>query len=192
MARKLSGTSQNAAVMDLITVCNTPRLAETTGLSLHEAANAFHIYHRTNPELVPWWDSCVAEVKETHMLFSPLGRRLLIMERITDDALESIIAFKPQSTIGDWVCSVWYLSEDDPEWPEGCRVAMNIHDALIATGPVEQLPKALSIMKKHAERPMNITDVHGVTRELIIPIEGKLSVAGEDGVHRWSTLEKLK
>jgi uracil-DNA glycosylase family 4 len=169
-----------------------PRLAETTGLSLHEAANAFHIYHRTNPELVQWWDSCVAEVKETHMLFSPLGRRLLIMERITDDALESIIAFKPQSTIGDWVCSVWYLSEDDPEWPEGCRVAMNIHDALIATGPVEQLPKALSIMKKHAERPMSITDFHGVTRELIIPIEGKLSVAGEDGVHRWSTLEKLK
>jgi DNA polymerase-1 len=169
-----------------------PRLAETTGLSLHEAANAFHIYHRTNPELVEWWDATVAEVKSTSRLFSPLGRRLLIMERITDDALESIIAFKPQSTIGDWVCSVWYLSEDDPEWPSTCRVCMNIHDALIATGPVEDLPKALRIMKKHAERPMWIEDYKGVKRELIIPIEGKISVAGEDGVHRWSTLEKVK
>ena len=169
-----------------------PRLAETTGLSLQAAASAFHIYHRTNPELMKWWDYEVKIAKTEGKLFSPLGRRLIIMERITDEALESIIAFKPQSTIGDWVCRTWYMAEEDEDWPPECRICMNIHDALIATGPIELLPKALSIMKKYAEMPISITDFHGVTRELIIPIEGKISQPDNKGIHRWSTLEKVK
>ena len=165
------------------------RLADTTGLTIDEAREAYSIYHRTSPEVQRWWDVEVNLVRQERQLFNQLGRRLIILEKLTDEALESIIAFKPQSTIGDWVCQVWYLSEDDPEWPARCRVALNIHDALIAHGPVEDLMTCLRIMKKYAERPMMVEGVDGVTRELIIPADCKMTVPGEDGVHRWSTLK---
>jgi hypothetical protein len=37
-----------------------------------------------------------------------LAERLIFLERLTPQALESIIAFKPQSTIGDKVVQVIY------------------------------------------------------------------------------------
>jgi hypothetical protein len=42
-------------------------------------------------------------------------------------------------------------------------------------------------MKKHAEEPLYIRG-----EELVIPAEFAVSQPDEDGVHRWSTLEKLK
>jgi hypothetical protein len=48
------------------------------------------------------------------------------------------------------------------------------------------------IMKKYAEEPIVIKGFDGVTRELIIPCDLKMSMPDEYGVHRWSTLKKVK
>ena len=166
-----------------------PRLAETTGLNMYDASNAYNLYHKTNPELKKWWDHTIKEVKSKRELWSPFGRRQIWLERIDDDALDSVVAFKPQSTIGDWVCRVWYLSEEDTDWPTDCRIALNVHDALIAHGPIANLPSALKVMKKYAEEPMDITDINGITRSLIIPMDAKITEPDEQGIHRWSTLK---
>jgi len=53
------------------------------------------------------------------------------------------------------------------------------------------------VMKKHAEQPLYINSVLNRLRgiddpvELIIPAEMARSVAGTDGVHRWSGITKL-
>jgi hypothetical protein len=47
-------------------------------------------------------------------------------------------------------------------------------------------------MKKYAEEPLLIEGMDGQVRELIVPCDLKTSVADERGVHRWSTLEKVK
>lgn len=182
------------------------RLAETTGLSLHVATAAFHKYHRKVPELSPWWKSLEQEVRDTRCLYNAMGRRLMFLERLTPEALESIVAFKPQSLIGDKVSSVIYLSHDDEGWPEHSRIVLNIHDALIVQAPLSKIDTCLKIMKKHAESPVYI---HG--EPLIIPADCKKSVATvwkasadlngthtikyrQDGygLHRWYGMKKVQ
>lgn len=163
------------------------RLAQTTGLPLGEAHKAYNAYHRITPELRRWWGALEKEVRDTKRLFNAFGRRLLILERITPEALESIVAFKPQSTLGDHVCQVMYKAEQDERWPEHSRMWLNNHDALIAMVPHDKALTALSIMKEHAEKPIIING-----DKLIIPADCKISQPDEQGIHRWSTLKGIK
>lgn len=170
------------------------RLAETLniGISLSDAEELWRIYHKTNPELEKWWEHTYDEVKKNRTLFNSYGRRWILLERYDEEALKAIVAFYPQSTIGDKVSRCIYLCESDPDWPsERARIALNIHDALIAIHDLEVGDTVRRIMKKHAEEPIIIKGYDGVTRELIIPCDLKASVPDEHGVHRWSTLEKV-
>lgn len=166
------------------------RLAEVTGLSMREAEEAYRLYHRVTPELRDWWDAVTEEVRKNKCLYNAYGRRWILLERFDDDALKSIVAFYPQSTIGDKVSRCIYLCESDPDWPVGeARMALNIHDALIAlhSENVTVAQAVQAIMKKHAEEPLYIDG-----EELIIPAELKASVPDDYGVHRWSTLKKIE
>jgi uracil-DNA glycosylase family 4 len=163
------------------------RLARTTGLSMQKAQEAFVKYHQINPELAVWWRNTEKEVKETGELFNAYGRRWKLLERLTPEALESIVAFYPQSTIGDKVSRTIRLCHTDPAWPSDARIALNIHDALIALVPLEKHKLVMQLMKKHAEEPIVING-----RELIIPAEFGVSQPGEEGKHRWSTIKKVK
>lgn len=169
------------------------RLSVTTGLPLGEATNAYRIYHRRTPELQQWWQDVEQEVRDHGMLFNALGRRWLLMERITNEALESIIAFKPQSTVGDWVSRVIYMSHDDPRWPASARMALNVHDALILLAPLHLVEHCISIALKYAGQEIQLPyKVKGMTmmRGLIIPSDAKISVPNERGLHSWASLKK--
>lgn len=163
------------------------RLSAVTGLSLADATAAYRTYHRITPELAQWWASVEKEVRDTGMLFNVYGRRWLLMERLSPEALESIVAFKPQSTIGDKVSRVIYLCEDDPRWPSNARIALNNHDALIGLVPKNKAQLCLSIMKKHAQEPLIING-----RELIIPADCKISYENENGYHSWGSLKSIE
>ena len=162
------------------------KLAETTGLPIHTAREAFALYHRINPELREWWQVEENTVRRTRQLVSPLGRVLRIMERVTDEAMESIIAFKPQSTIGDHVGASMYLCEDDDQWPMDARICLNVHDALIALAPISKAATVAAIMRRVAERPIIING-----RQLIIPADLKVSLP-DRGYHRWSSLRSVR
>jgi uracil-DNA glycosylase family 4 len=163
------------------------RLAQTTGLPISEAYRAYNAYHRATPELRKWWAAVEREVRNEKFLYNAYGRRWALLERISPEALESIIAFKPQSTLGDHVCRVMYQSESDSRWPAHARIWLNNHDALIALAPVDKLKTCCSIMKEYQEKPIYING-----EELIIPADTKISYPDEHGVHRWSTLKKWK
>jgi uracil-DNA glycosylase family 4 len=162
------------------------KLATTTGLSLREAEYAYRLYHRETPELRAWWASLERDLSKNGSLFNAYGRRYILLERKTPEALESMVAFKPQSSIGDKVSRVIYQCHEDDRWPSHCRIVLNNHDALIALGRLDQIQTALSIMKHHAEEPMYVNN-----RELVIPADTKLSYPDEDGVHRWSQLKEV-
>lgn len=178
------------------------RLAETTGLPNRDAEIIYSLYHRATPRLKVWWDELFSEVNSSRALYNAMGRKLVIMERIAPEALESIIAFKPQSLVGDKICSVIYKSHDDDDWPYNARIALNIHDALMCIAPLDKIKSCLRIMKKHAEVPVYI---HG--DPLVIPADCKISVSTgwtiEDdgsirymkdnvhGMHRWYGLESV-
>lgn len=164
------------------------RLAATTGLSLREATIAYDAYHRATPELKKWWDIIIKEVYQNRALWTCLGRRMEFPgSRIDESLLDSIIAFKPQSTLGDFVCGVQYKAQDDPKWPRYARIPFNNHDSLSALCRQRDALNVAHVMRKYAEAPLII---HG--EPLIIPADFKISYPDENGVHRWSNLKKLK
>jgi len=162
------------------------RLSDVTGLSRQEAYAAYSAYHRTTPELREWWAKLEGEMRTNRALYNAYGRRLVLLERMGDEALESIVAFKPQSTVGDKVCRTLYQCENDVRWPKDARIALNVHDALIALAPVNNWKRVAQIMLHHAEEPLIING-----EQLIIPADLGLSQADADGKHRWSTIKKI-
>lgn len=180
------------------------RLAETTGLSYSRAATSYHAYHKINPEIQKWWDATTHLVKTERQLVNAYGRRWKLLQRMDEEALKSIVAYYPQSTIGDKVCKVWYQSHEDDRWDSSkARIVINVHDALIGIAHKAYAKTALSIMKKYAEEPIMIQNVYRTkTEPLIIPADTAISTLeiknkkGEiikyDTKHRWSNLEKVK
>lgn len=163
-----------------------PKLAEVCGIPIQQGYEAYASYHRAFPEIQQGWAGVIQEVRETKTLFSPLGRRLIWLERLTEESFDSVIAFKPQSTIGDKVSSVIYQCHDDPEWPTDARMLLNIHDALIAIHRPEDAATVQRIMKTHAESPIMIRG-----EPVVIYTDLKQSVPDEHGIHRWSTLKDV-
>jgi DNA polymerase I-like protein with 3'-5' exonuclease and polymerase domains len=159
------------------------KLAEVCNIPLHEAFNAYALYHQAFPEIQEAWKKIKKEIRSTRKLYSPLGRRLIILEQLSDEAMDSIVAFVPQSTIGDKVSSVIYLCHEDDEWPHDARMVLNIHDALIALHKPEDASTVQRVMKRHAEAPIII---HGEPVRILTDF--KQSVPDEKGIHRWSTL----
>ena len=184
------------------------KLSEVTGLSYNEASRNFIIYHAATPELEKWWDAEETKFRKAKEVYNGLGRRFKVIQRIDDEVLKSIVAFYPQSTIGDKVTRVWFMSESDDQWPEDARICIDVHDCLVCIASPKTIKTALSIMKKYAEEPIQIRNVFtNRVDELIIPAETKMSYPVsyvlndkgkweyvedlKNGVHRWSHLQKV-
>lgn len=170
------------------------RLAQTTGLSYGVAAQNYYAYHRTNPELQKWWQTLEREVKQKRMLWNSMGRRLLFTERLdNDESLEAVVAYRPQSTIGDKVAQVWKQCHSDDRWDiSKARISINIHDALWGISTPEFAHTALSIMKAYAQKPIMVTSiVTKKTEPLIIPADLKISDTDLGVPLNMSTMKKI-
>jgi hypothetical protein len=168
------------------------RLATTLQTSYSIAEYLWNQYHKINPEIQLWWEWQIKQVQEKRRIYNAYGRRWLLQEKFSDEAIEPVIAFYPQSTIGDKVSRIIRQCHLDPEWPVGCaRICLNVHDALVALNKLGSGPVVRRIMKKYALEPLLIEGMDGQVRELVIPCDLKCSEADEKGVHRWSTLRKV-
>jgi hypothetical protein len=182
------------------------KLAEVTDLPFHQAARAWALYHALTPELRRWWEAEEKQFKLAREVYNGLGRRLKIIQRLDEAAMESLIAFYPQSTIGDKVTQCWYQSEEDDAWPDKmhARIAIDVHDNLIAIAEPKYAKTCLRIMKKHAESPITIQDVYKHKPEqLIVPADLKMSyptiwdvkkevfVEDAKGLHRWACMKSV-
>jgi len=164
-----------------------PRLAEECGIPIQQGFEAYAAYHRAFPEIQKGWSTTIDTVRNERMLFTPLGRRLIWLERLSEESFDSVIAFVPQSTIGDKVSSVIYQCHEDERWPTSARMLLNVHDALIAIHRPEESILVQSIMKEHAEAPIMIRG-----NPVRIFTDLKESVPDEKGIHRWSTLKDIR
>jgi uracil-DNA glycosylase family 4 len=180
------------------------KLAEVTDLPFHQASRAWSIYHSITPQLRYWWAAEEKQFRSTREIYNGMGRRFKVIQRIDDDVLDSIIAYYPQSTIGDKVTRVWYMCEEDDEWPDRkyARIAIDVHDNLVPITIPKYAKTCLKIMKRHAEAAIMIQDVYKNKPEpLIIPAElkmsyptawdGKAFVEDPKGLHRWSHMREV-
>lgn len=167
--------------------------ANKFGISIVDATHAYRSYHATFPEISAAWGDIFARVKKDRVLYNCFGRRWILLSRMDDEeALRSIVAFEPQSSIGDKVCQVIYQCHEDAEWPRSSRgieaaISLNIHDALVCLARSSDIECCLRIMHRHATEPLIVRGT-----ELRIPAEIMVSEPDEVGIHRWSTLKKIK
>lgn len=171
-----------------------PKLADVCGIPLVQAVDAFNAYHHAFPEIKAAWAETISRARKDRALWTPMGRRMIFLEPLySDDQLDSIIAFVPQSTIGDKISSVIYQCHEDPDWPRTndgkleAVVKLNIHDAIISMHLPQHGEQVRAVMRKHMESPIIING-----EPVTIPAEFKKSVPDEQGIHRWSSLEKVK
>lgn len=164
-----------------------PRLATQAKLPVDVANRAFARYHRLHPEIKAWWDKTINTAKTTMELRTPLGRRWILLERPDENTFDSVIAFVPQSTAGDHIASVIRKCERDPRWPRSARIVLNIHDANIAMNKPEDGRVVRGLMKLYAEEAIWFSG-----EPCIVPADFAVSHPDEKGIHRWSTLKKLK
>lgn len=179
------------------------RLSEVTGLPYYVASRAFMLYHQITPELFKWWEAEEATFRKTRTLYNALGRRFRVLQAVDDDVLKSVVAFYPQSTIGDKITQVWYRSAEDDNWPKGrARICIDVHDNLVAVSEPKYAKTALRVLKKHAESPIFIQDAWARRKAepLSIAAECKISVPSSwddktkrfvddpKGLHRWSNM----
>lgn len=173
------------------------KLATVTGLSIREAETAYRLYHAASPAVSVWWDELAQLVRRDRSITTCLGRRWLLLERYDDAALDSIVAFEPQSINGDHTSSVIYKCHEDKNWPPTARIVLNIHDALVAINRPQDGQQVREVMRTHAEQPIWINSVTNRLNKidkpepLIVPAEFGVSYPDSTGVHRWSTIKKL-
>lgn len=163
------------------------------GVTVAEATHAHRLYHAAFPEINVEWQNIRKRVERDKVLYNAYGRRWILLSRINDDdALVPIVAFEPQSSIGDKVCEIIYLSHEDADWPRSSNgleaaVVLNIHDALVALARLDDMERVARVFHRHASKPLIVRN-----QELVIPAEFAYSQADERGIHRWSTLKKVK
>lgn len=184
--RARHGLNYRMAPLTFSTKANVP---------FHTALHVYNAYHTETPELKVWWREVEKIILDTKrkfgygLLTNPWGRRLTIPERLTKESMDSIIAFEPQSSIGDLLEETWYKSHEDDKWPiHAARILIDVHDSLTAICKIEHAKTCASILVKHAERPIYINDN---VPPLIIPAEAKISVPDDCGIHRWSNLKSI-
>lgn len=190
------------------------KLAEVTKLPFHMAMQAFFLYHKITPELKMWWVQEEMNFRKDHVLFNAYGRPLKIIQRLPapgaktdDDVMDAIVAFYPQSTVGDKVVETWFKSEEDDKWPNDARVCLDVHDNLVALASPKTLKTALAVMKKYAESPIMVTDCYGKKTEPVylqaemkksyptrfVVKEGRvLFEEDKKGLHRWSHMKDIR
>lgn len=164
------------------------RLSVTTGIPLPLAKEAYVSYHTAYPEIKQAWNNTINEVRKTKCLYNYMGRRLYFLEPLTDTNMDSVVAFKPQSTIGDYVASIIADVEEDPEFPKDkARCLLNIHDALIFLYKLDVEDIMMKLIWKYANKPINING-----EDVVIGMDFKKSYPDEKGIHRWSTLKGVE
>jgi DNA polymerase len=109
------------------------------------------------------------EIKRGRTLYSPFGRRRVLMEQWGEPLFRSGYSTLPQSTVVDTVSRAMYLIED--ERPEDVFWVEQKHDSLTMQCPDEKVEETKALMKEHMETSIIING-----DEMIIPVEFKVGV----------------
>jgi len=146
----------------------SPRgFAAVVGCSISDAKDALKRYYTAFPAIKIWHLSIQNELKRSRILKTPLGRKRMFFDRMGPILLRQAYSYIPQSTVADVVNRAmvrlyWSL-------PEGTRVVLNVHDALVCECDESQVEDVKRYMTNAFNCPITI---HG--RTFVIPSEFKV------------------
>jgi uracil-DNA glycosylase family 4 len=125
-------------------------------------------YIGLHPGLPPWWDEIRYEGKSTGRLRNLFGFVRVINDRV-DSCLPELVAFKPQSTVGDALNFGLLACENDEQLRElGFEIFLQVHDAIGFQYNSRYETEILSRVRELMTIPIYIPKTG---RDLLIPIE---------------------
>jgi hypothetical protein len=125
-------------------------------------------YIGLHPGLPTWWDEIRFEGKSTGRLRNLFGFIRVINDRV-DNCLPELVAFKPQSTVGDALNFGLLACENDEQLRElGFEIFLQVHDAIGFQYNPRYETEILSRVEKLLSIPIYIPKTG---RDLLIPIE---------------------
>ncbi len=163
----------------------TPKtLATQIGVPVKLIEGFQNDFFKTFPGLREWQQWVAMEIQSKGLLVTPFGRRRVFWDRRWDDAtVRAAIAYGPQSLIGDWAhvqeYKIWY--EFEPE----VQLLANGHDAVIFQIPTDKVAELLPRVLESITFPLEVTDIKGIKRQLVVPVETKIG-------HNWADYDPDK
>jgi len=161
-----------------------------------EVAEAFQAqYFRRFPGISDWHGWVARQLQTIGYLDTPFGMRRNFWSRRWDDAtLREAIAFVPQHCVGVLmnygIYRIWERFEGKPG--ADVQIHLNLHDAVLGQVRVEKADALLPEILKCLDFSFPITDIKGVTREIVIPFDvelgynwAKVSDKNPDGLKKW-------
>jgi DNA polymerase I-like protein with 3'-5' exonuclease and polymerase domains len=152
-------------------------------------------YFRAFPGIRKWQQWVAGVLQSTGQLTNSFGMTRTFWGREWDDAtVRDAIAFDPQSTVGTLLnvglYQVWRELEPHDAW-----VHAQIHDAIVTSVEKKRVAELAPSILRLLTVPIDVTDINGVTRTLLIPPEcevggnwGKASNDNPEGLRKWKPL----
>lgn len=139
-------------------------------VNMAEMKLILHLYtNELHPGLPAWWDEVIREATQNGgMLRNLFGYPRIFHDRLWSSGPE-LVAFKPQSTVGDTLNYGLVACHDDYELAQaGYQDLLQVHDAIGFQYPIKNRDFVLPRVEKLMQVPIKIPKTG---KDLIIPIE---------------------
>lgn len=146
-------------------------------------------YENTYPEVKKdWYSAIIREIKLTHKLKSALGwtRYFFADPSTSKQALNAAVAHGPQNLSVSVINKVFYQIWRDTVYGDlrgRVRIKAQIHDSIFFAYRGGEVPE---IVRSRMRNPVQIKDVHGVVRTMLIPPDMSI---GKGNAKNWAALK---
>ena len=152
-------------------------------------------YFRRFPGISDWHVWVAKQLQTKGYLVSPFGIRRNFWNRRWDDAtLREAIAFVPQHCVGVLmnvgIYRLWERFEGRPG--ADVQILLNLHDAVLGQVRIDKANELLPQVLECLRFPFPVTDIKGITREIVIPFDveigynwGKGGADNPGGLKKW-------
>lgn len=152
-------------------------------------------YFRRFPGISDWHVWVAKQLQTKGYLVSPFGIRRNFWNRRWDDAtLREAIAFVPQHCVGVLmnvgIYRLWERFEGRPG--ADLQILLNLHDAVLGQVRIDKADELLPQVLECLRFPFPVTDIKGITREIVIPFDveigynwGKGGAENPGGLKKW-------
>jgi DNA polymerase-1 len=158
------------------------KLSTALNIELHTSERFQADYFGIFPGIPAWHRWIIREVQATSKLSTPFGRERTFFGRTKDKSvLKEAIACVPQSTIGDLLnlglVKTWYHLQLKAKQ---VHCLLQLHDGFLVGVPEDDLDLYVELMRKLMTIPIPVTDIHGRTRTMTVPVEFKVGYNWRD------------
>lgn len=150
--------------------------AEQCEISVPEARRVRNLYFSMFPQIELWQKKVAADLRKSRIMTTPMGRKRLFLAQYSEQLIKEALAFVPQSTVADITNRALVdLHAKLPAIDPRCRLAITVHDSIIAECPLELAETVRKAVVDSMTLPLKIG-----RRVLTIPVDSKVLVNWND------------